>query len=268
MTQRKNRLLDKMQELKAKKQKAFCAFLTSGYPSLAKTAEYAEGFEKAGVDILEVGYPFSDPLADGPTIQFSSQQSLDRGITLDRVLKMVAGLRSRGLTIPAVFFSYYNPILAYGPGKFVRAAVKAGFDAVLVPDLPPEEEPVFAAECLKHGLSRIYLIAPTTSASRARVLARASEGFIYYVSLRGVTGARAKIPSDIGLHLSALKKMTDKPVLIGFGVSKPRQARDLSKLSGGVIVGSAIVEQIRKAKGATKPVLRYVREMVRAVKGS
>ncbi|MBP9866280.1 MAG: tryptophan synthase subunit alpha [Candidatus Omnitrophica bacterium] len=263
----KNRLLEKMTELKNKKQKAFCAFLTSGYPDLKKTAEYAAGFEKEGVDILELGYPFSDPLADGPTIQFSSQQSLDRGISLDRVLKMLSSLRSQGLTIPVVFFSYYNPILAYGPARFVRAAVKAGFDAVLVPDLPPEEETAFAAECRKQGLCRIYLISPTTSSSRARMLAEASEGFIYYVSLRGVTGARAKIPSDIGLHLRALKKMTTKPVLIGFGVSKPQQARDLSGLSDGVIVGSAIVEQIRKAKGATAPVLRYIRQMVHAVKG-
>lgn len=263
----KNRLIEKMNELKEKKQKAFCAFLTSGYPDLAKTAEYAAGFEKAGVDILELGYPFSDPLADGPTIQFSSQKALDRGISLERVLKMLKGLRSRGLTLPVVFFSYYNPILAYGPAKFVRAAVRAGFDAVLVPDLPPEEERAFAAECRKQGLCRIYLIAPTTSASRARVLAEASEGFIYYVSLRGVTGARAKIPADIGQHLRALKKMTDKPILVGFGVSKPQQASDLSRLSDGVIVGSAIVDQIRKSGGASASVFRYIRQMVRSVKG-
>jgi len=263
----KNRLLSKMSELRLKNEKAFCAFLTSGYPDLKKTAEYAAGFEKAGVDILELGYPFSDPLADGPTIQFSSQQSLDKGISLESVLKMLTNLRAQGLSMPVVFFSYYNPILAYGPIKFVKAAVKAGFDAVLVPDLPPEEETDFAAECRKQGLCRIYLIAPTTTPRRARVLAEASEGFIYYVSLRGVTGARAKIPSDIGHHLKALKKMTTKPVLIGFGVSKPKQACDLSKLSDGVIVGSAIVEQIRKARGAAAPVLRYIREMVRAVKG-
>ncbi len=262
----KNRLLQKMADLKRKKEKAFCAFLTAGYPSLEKTAAYAAGFEQSGVDILELGYPFSDPLADGPTIQFSSQQALDQGIGVERVLKMLAGLRRRGLALPVIFFSYYNPILSYGPARFVKAAVKAGFDGVLVPDLPPEEEAAFGRECRKHGLCRIFLIAPTTARPRAKALAAASEGFIYYVSLRGVTGARSKIPADIHTHLAVLKKTTKKPVLIGFGVSTPQQARDLSGLSHGVIVGSAIVQEIRKAKGRTAPVLNYIRRMVRAVK--
>jgi len=261
-----NRLLNKMDRLRQSNEKAFCAFLTCGYPALKRTADYALGFQEAGVDIIEFGYPFSDPLADGPTIQFSSQKALQKGVTLAGVMKMLTGLRKKGLTIPAVFFSYYNPILAYGANRFVVDAVKAGFDAVLVPDLPPEEELDFAASCRKHGLCRIHLIAPTTPPARARSLAQASEGFIYYVSLKGVTGARAKIPKDIHQHLRRLKKMTKKPVLIGFGVSKTVQAKALSAISDGVIVGSAIVEKIRESKGSQGPVLKYIREMVCAAK--
>lgn len=267
MNRSSNRLVACMQSLSQKREKAFCAFLTAGYPSLEKTAAYAAGLEAAGVDILELGYPFSDPLADGPTIQFSSQQALDRGVGVGRVFKMLAGLRQKGVKLPVIFFSYYNPILAYGTAKFVRDAVKSGFDGVLVPDLPPEEEEEFMRLCRKAGLCRIYLIAPTTSRERARQLAEASEGFIYYVSLRGVTGARSRIPDDISKHLGNLKRMTAKPVLIGFGVSTPQQAHDLAAISDGVIVGSAIVEQIRKAGGKTGPVLNYIRRMVRSAKG-
>ena len=261
-----NRLLDKMAALHRKQEKAFCAFLTSGFPDLKKTADYAAGFEQAGVDILELGFPFSDPLADGPTIQYSSERALEKGVTIDSVFNLLAGLRKKGLKLPVIFFSYFNPILAYGLKRFAQKAALAGFDGVLVPDLPPEEEENFRGECRKQGLCRIFLIAPTTSRERARYLATQSEGFIYYVSLRGVTGVRSRIPNDVHTHLAELKKTTTKPLLVGFGVSTPDQAGYLAGLSAGVIVGSAIVEQIRKSGGRTEPVLKYIRQMVRAVK--
>ena len=261
-----NRLLQKMSALRRRKEKAFCAFLTAGFPDLKKTGDYVAGFEEAGVDILELGYPFSDPLADGPTIQYSSQKSLEKGINVPRVLQLMAGLRKKGLKLPVIFFSYFNPILAYGPARFAAKASRAGFDGVLVPDLPPEEEEGFTRECRRQGLCRVHLIAPTTSQARARALAARSEGFIYYVSLRGVTGARSRIPSDIHAHLAALKKMTKKPLLVGFGVSTPEQAKRIAGQSDGVIVGSAIVDHIRQSGGRPGPVLSYIRRMVRAVK--
>ncbi len=255
-----------MADLRRKKEKTFCAFLTAGFPDLKKTAEYAAGFERAGVDILELGFPFSDPLADGPTIQYSSEKALEKGVTIESVFQLLGGLRKQGLRLPVIFFSYFNPILAYGTKHFARRAVRAGFDGVLVPDLPPEEEPFFQRECRKQGLSRVLLIAPTTSKERARALAARSEGFIYYVSLRGVTGARSRIPKDIHTHLTSLKKMTKKPLLIGFGISTPEQASHVAALSDGAIVGSAIVDRIRKSGGSAGPVLKYIRQMVRAVK--
>ncbi len=266
MSRQLNRLSARMNQLKKKKHKAFCAFLTAGFPDLKKTAKLVTEFEKAGVDILELGYPFSDPLADGPTIQHSSQEALDRGISVPAVLKMMTGLRAGGLTLPVVFFTYFNPVLAYGPARFARDARRAGFDAVLVPDLPPEEEHGFQAALRQEGLRAIFLVAPTTSRARSLKIAQASQGFIYYVSLRGVTGARKALPADIASHLKFLRARSQKPVLIGFGVSTPAQAKELSVISDGVIVGSAIVERIRAARGQIGPVAAYVRQMVKAVR--
>ncbi len=268
MSKAPNRLSACVAELQRKNEKAFCAFLTAGFPNLGVTAKLVAEFEKAGVDILELGYPFSDPLADGPTIQYASQAALEKGICLSQVLKLLNGLRQKGLRLPVVFFTYLNPLLAYGLARFARDARRAGFDAVLVPDMPMEEELSFQAALKREGLLSIYLVTPTTSRKRTVKIAQASEGFIYYVSLRGVTGARQALPRDIAGHLRFLKKQSKKTVLIGFGVSTPEQARRLSDLSDGVIVGSAIIERLRKASGDTKPVTAYVRQMVRAVKQS
>jgi len=265
---RSNRLSARMEQLKKARQKAFCAFLTAGFPDLKTTAKLVTEFEKAGADVLELGYPFSDPLADGPTIQHSSQEALERGISVPAVLKMMTRLRAGGLSIPVVFFTYFNPVLAYGPARFARDARRAGFDAVLVPDLPPEEEPGFQTALRREGLLPIFLIAPTTSKPRSLKIAKASQGFIYYVSLRGVTGARKALPADIASHLEYLRARSKKPVLIGFGVSTPAQAKELSAISDGVIVGSAIVERIRAARGRTGPVAAYVRRMVKAVRAT
>ncbi len=263
----KNRLLSMTENCSGPKgRKLFCAFLTLGYPSLAVTHELIKRFEKSGVDVIELGFPFSDPLADGPTIQYSSEQALKKGVTLQDAFKMVERLRREGVKVPILFFSYFNPIFRYGANAFAKRAAQAGFDGAIIPDLPPDEESAFGAQCRKSGLSQVYLVAPTTAKKRAAMISRSSSGFIYYVSLRGVTGARKSMASDMGRNISSLKHQTSKPVLIGFGVSTPDNARKAAKISEGVIVGSAIVNSIRESKGKIEPVVRFVEKMIRAVR--
>ncbi len=248
-------------------QKLFCAFLTLGFPSLKATEELIFKFEKAGVDIIELGFPFSDPLADGPTIQYSSERAIENGVKIQDAFNLVKKLRKRGCEVPILFFTYLNPIFHYGLKKFTREAAAAGFDGVIVPDLPPEEEKEFSKDCVRHQLAQVFLVAPTTEPKRAAMIAEKSRGFIYYVSLRGVTGARKSTAADIEKNMKQLKRFTKKPVLIGFGVSSPEQAKKLSAMSHGVIVGSAIVDALRKSGGKTAPAVRFVESMVRAVKG-
>lgn len=262
----KNRLLIKTQESQRKKQKIFCAFLTLGFPNLKATEQLIIEFERNGVDIIELGFPFSDPMADGPTIQFSSEQALRHGVTMEDAFQLVSRLRQKGVRVPILFFTYLNPVFHYGVKSFAARAQKAGFDGVIIPDAPPEEEPELTKACQKHHLARVFLAAPTTEKKRAAMIARKSEGFIYYVSLRGVTGARKALASDIAQNIKTLKRTARKPVLIGFGVSSPEQSKNLGKLSEGVIVGSAIVEKLRHSKGRIQPAVEFVRRMIRALK--
>jgi len=257
-----NLLTQKIEQSKREKRKLFCVFLTLGYPSLAATEKLILSCEKSGVDILELGFPFSDPLADGPTIQYSSEQALKKHVTIEDGFRLLKKLRARGCKIPVVFFGYLNPVYSYGEKGFVRDARASGIDGLILPDLPPEEEPEFQKECQKQQLHRILLVAPTTADKRAKRLVRKSQGFIYYVSLRGVTGARKAVPADLKAHLSKLKRMTSKPVLAGFGISTPDQARDISRMADGVIVGSAVIEHLKKGVPAAE---RFIEAMSRAV---
>ena len=263
----KNRLMAKVREAKRKRRKLFCAFLTLGYPGLQATENLIKAFEKEGVDILELGFPFSDPLADGPTIQFSSEHAIRQGVQLEDAFRLVSKLRRDGLRMPVLFFTYANPVFHFGWKKFVSEIKASGFDGVIVPDLPPDEEKTLQKECRKKKLCQVFLVTPTTTPARARMITRASEGFIYYVSLRGVTGARKALPADIRNHLRKLTRLSSKPVLVGFGISTPDQARDMSRISGGVIVGSAIIEALRHAEGRPDPALHLVRRLSLAVHG-
>lgn len=261
----KNYLSEKTKAANLKKKKLFCVFLTFGYPNVAATERLILSSEKAGVDIIELGFPFSDPLADGPTIQYSSEQALKKHVRMRDAFALVRRLRQKGCKVPIVFFGYFNPVFSYGCTAFARDARAVGIDGLILPDLPPEEETGFLKECGKQQLSVVQLVAPTTVDARAKMLVQKSQGFIYYVSLRGVTGVRKALPSDIKAHLGKLKKMTSKPVLAGFGISTPEQARAISRMADGVIVGSAVIEHLKRGVPAAE---RFIQKMSRSVHGA
>ena len=260
-------MLSRIQKLMRKREKIFCAFITLGYPNLGTTEKLLEEFDHAGVDIVELGFPFSDPLADGSTIQYSSQKALKKGVTIEDAFRVTSKIRRMGIQIPIIFFTYFNPVYHFGMERFISRAKTAGLDGILIPDLPPGEDPDMDRACKRAGFPQIHLIAPTTIRERASKIAKRSKGFIYYVSLRGVTGERQFLPEDVRAHLAQLKRLTKKPILVGFGVSTPEQARELCEFSHGVIVGSAIINHLRKDRGKTMRAIEFVRQMVRAVKG-
>lgn len=263
-----NRLVNKLKTLSKSGNKTFCAFVTLGYPNLAATESLITQFDQLGVDVVELGFPFSDPIADGPTIQYSSEKALSQGVTIEDAFSLASRLRRKGVNVPLIFFTYLNPVLQTGYEKFSALAKQAGFDGVIVPDLPIEEEKDFQAACRKNDIAQIYLVTPTTSLDRARKIGRQSKGFVYMVSLRGVTGARKAQASELKKQFLQFKKVIDKPILIGFGVSTPDQALELSRFSDGVIVGSAIIDQIRSDFARTSKAVRFVEAMVKSVKSA
>lgn len=260
-----NRLQAILNQTRQNQEKLFCAYVTLGFPNLRATEALIPALEKAGTDILELGFPFSDPLADGPTIQYASEQALKHQVRIKDALRLIATLRRRGLRMSVLFFSYLNPILHYGPARLAAGLAQSGFDGLVVPDLTPDEGRRMEALFRKRKLALIYLIAPTTRKDRMREIARRTDGFIYYVSLRGVTGARKSLPLDLARNLGVLKRLTPKPVLVGFGVSTPAQAAAVARISDGVIVGSAIIEALKKSRGAAGPVGAFVSRLARAV---
>lgn len=239
-----NRIDSCFAALRRVRKKAFVAYITAGDPHLTATERLAESFENIGVDLLELGIPFSDPLADGVVNQLAADRGLKSGTTLSGVLKTVRRLRRKGLKMPIVLFTYFNPIHAYGVKRFVRDAAKAGVDGVLNLDLPPEESTDWSVEMEKAGLYPIYLIAPTTNVSRIRVIARQARGFIYYVSREGVTGMRKNLADDLAARIREIRRHTKVPVVVGFGVSSAKQAKQAASAADGCVVGSAIVHRI------------------------
>jgi tryptophan synthase alpha chain len=240
-----NRINKKFIELKQKGKKAFIAFITAGYPNLATTAKLVFELEKRGVDIIELGVPFSDPLADGPVIQEASQYSLRKKTNLVKILDLVKCLR-KDTNLPICLMSYYNPIFCFGDKRFVDKAVAGGLDGVIIPDLPPEEAKEFTLYANKKGLANICFLAPTSSPARIKLISKIAKGFIYYVSLTGVTGSRMSLAADLKLNLAKIKKIARIPVCVGFGISNADQLRQVQEISDGVIIGSAIVSKIRE----------------------
>ena len=263
-----NRIDQKFKELRQAKKKAFIAFITAGDPDLHTTEALVLALEKAGADIVELGVPFSDPLADGPTIQAASYRSLQKGTTLAKILATVKRIRLSS-DVPIALMTYYNPVFHFGEKAFVKQAKAAGVDGVIIPDLPVEEAGDLRAYAMKADLATIFFVAPTTTAARLRPVVEATTGFIYYVSVAGVTGARQAVASEIEAKIRLVKALTDKPVCVGFGVSTPEQARVISRVADGVIVGSAIVQEIQKHAAASDLASRvgsFVATLVKAIK--
>lgn len=242
-----SRLDNKFHNLRKNKKKAFIAFITAGYPSLSITEKLIYEFDKIGVDILELGVPFSDPMADGPVIQEASQEALKKKTYLIDILKLVKKVRKH-VDLPICLMTYYNPVFCFPETRFIKEAKKSGVDGLIIPDLPPEEGKVLLRQAKEEGLDVIAFISPTTSLRRIKYIVRIARGFIYYVSLTGVTGARKALPKNIQRNINLIKRNTTKPVCLGFGVSSPAQVQAVSKICDGVIVGSAIVNKIKENK--------------------
>ena len=262
-----NRIDQKFKDLKAKNQKAFIAFITAGDPDLKTTQALVPALEKAGVDIIELGIPFSDPMADGATIQAASERALKKGATLSKILDSVKRIRQK-TQIPIAFMTYYNPVFSFGEEKFIDACKQAGVDGVIIPDLPPEEASVLRKAAAKKGVATVFFIAPTTTDARAKINAAAATGFIYYVSLTGVTGVKQAAADVVVKDIKRIKRFTSKPVCAGFGISTPQQVKDIGRIADGVIVGSAIIKAIEncKSKNIIPDVSRYVASLVKALR--
>ncbi|MBI3737355.1 tryptophan synthase subunit alpha [Candidatus Sumerlaeota bacterium] len=223
-------------------------YVTAGFPDYKTTEEVILALEEAGADLIELGLPFSDPIADGPTIQKASLVALQNGATTKKAVELLRQVRAK-TSIPIIFFTAYNPIFHYGLDAFAKDAANAGADGILIPDLPPEEAGELIALCKERGLKMIFLAAPTTREERQELVARSSSGFIYYISLRGVTGALAELPPDMEANVQSLKSKTDLPVVVGFGISKPDHARQVARIADGMVVGSALISLIEKYAG-------------------
>ena len=226
---------------------ALIPYITVGYPSVETTLKVVPILASSGCDIIELGIPFSDPLADGATIQRASYEALRQGITPKVCFEVAQELR-RQVEIPLVFMTYYNPVLKFGLEQFCSKCAEVGIDGLIIPDLPPEEGQELEQSTGKHGLDLIYLLSPASTEERIKLVANRSSGFIYLVSLTGVTGARNKLPEDLEGFVARVKARTEKPLCVGFGVSTPEQARRIAKVADGVIVGSRIIQLIEEDK--------------------
>ncbi len=246
--------------------KAFIAFITCGDPDLATTAKAVRAAAANGADLIELGIPFSDPTAEGPVIQGANIRALKGGVTTDKIFAFVRELR-RDVDIPMVFMTYANVVFSYGAEKFISACGDMGIDGLILPDLPFEEEEEFLPICRKYGVDLISLIAPT-SENRIAMIAKEAEGFLYIVSSLGVTGTRSEITTDLDSIVRVVRRNTDIPCAIGFGISTPEQAGKMARIADGVIVGSAIVKLLEKyGKEAPRHVGEYVRSMKEALAG-
>ncbi|MCC6895565.1 MAG: tryptophan synthase subunit alpha [Anaerolineae bacterium] len=247
------------EKAKGQNRAAFLPYFPIGYPDYDTSIEAIVGMAELDVDGFEIGIPFSDPLADGPVVQAATQIALEKGITVKKCLDGIRTLRARGVTQPMLLMGYVNPILAYGVEGFIHDAYEAGADGLIIPDLPPDEAGSIIAACEKAGLAIVFFIAPTSNPERIKLVASKATGFIYVVTVTGVTGERREMPSDLKQFIAGLKEYTDTPLVLGFGISTPEQARSMNGLLEGFIVGSALV---RAGKNGAEP----VRELASALR--
>jgi tryptophan synthase alpha chain len=247
-----NRIVEKFAQLKRAGKKGFIVYIGAGDPNLEATRQLALAFDKAGVDILELGVPFSDPLADGLVNQLAAQRGLESGTTPPKLLETIVSIR-RDSQIPIVLYIYFNLIHKVGLEKFISDAAKAGVDGLLILDLPPEESDNYEALMKKAGLCHIYLVAPTTPEDRMKLIVNRGSGFIYYISREGVTGMQASVALNLAAQVAKIRAHTDLPVAVGFGISNPEQAQLVAQSADAIVVGSAVVNQI--AEHGKSPVL-------------
>jgi tryptophan synthase alpha chain len=263
-----SRLAARFADLRRRERCALVPFLTAGDPDLATTEALVLALAASGADAIEIGVPFSDPMAEGPTIQRSSERALRTGTSLRRVLGLVASLRPR-VEIPMVLMGYANPVVAMEEARFAEAAADAGVDGSIVVDLPPEESGELRADLAARGVDAILLASPTTRPDRLAMLARETRGFLYYVSLTGVTGARSELAAGIEAQVRRARESSEIPVCVGFGVSRPEHARALARFADGVAVGSALVDRIASAgsrEAAVEVAASFVAELALALK--
>jgi len=252
--------------LRARKERALIPFVMAGDPSPAATPAILEALAAGGADVIELGLAFSDPIADGPTIQAAAQRALDAGATLDTLFAAARAFRAAHDT-PLVIMTYTNPVFRRGYARFAAEAAAAGIAGVIISDLPPEEADEWCAAAAQHGLDTIFLLAPTSTAPRIARAAARSTGFVYCVSRTGVTGARAALPADLTDLVARLRAETDKPIAVGFGISTPEQVRDICAIADGAVVGSALVDLIARHAGDPK-LPSAVRDFIRSLKAA
>jgi tryptophan synthase alpha chain len=264
MTANGSRIARKFSELRAHGERALIPFIVAGDPDLDRTRQLVLEFEARGADLIELGVPFSDPMADGPANQRAAARGLAAGATLPAILAMVAELRKQS-EIPLILFGYYNPVYHYGPARLAADAARAGIDGLLVVDLPPEEAAELAEPSRASGLDLIYLLAPTTPLERARTIAKSATGFLYYVAVLGVTGARAALSAELAGKVGALRAVTDLPIGVGFGISTPEQACEVANYADAVVVGSAI-SQLIETNAASERLVSVIGDFAAALK--
>ena len=250
----------KFAELKANGEKAFVTYVMAGDPNYDTSLEVVKGLPAAGVDIIELGLPFTDPMADGPTIQLAGQRALEAGMSLEKTLDMVRDFRLIDDITPIVLMGYYNPIYSYGVTKFLDNAKSAGIDGMIVVDLPPEEDGELCIPAQKAGLNFIRLATPTTDNKRLPTVLTNTSGFLYYVSITGITGTAAADALDVAPEVARIKAATDLPIIVGFGIRTPQNAHDIASIADGAVVGSAIVDQIGAGKSTTE-ILAFVKSL-------
>jgi len=243
--------------------KALIPYVTVGYPSLEATLKIVPLLANNGCDIVELGIPFSDPLADGATIQKASFHALENGTTIKDCLEVARQL-SRTVKIPLVFMTYFNPVFSYGLEKFIKAGADGGVSGLIIPDLPPEEGEALGAIARRQDIDIIYLLSPTSTAARIKLVAEKSRGFIYLVSVAGVTGARKDLPPDLAAFVNRVRKVTKQPLSVGFGISTTEQAKQVAQIADGVIIGSRLI-QLMEADESMTTAVNFIREMRKAL---
>ncbi len=260
MTRPTTRIDAKFAELSAAGKKAFVTYVMAGDPDYDTSLEVVKGLPAAGVDVIELGLPFTDPMADGPTIQLAGQRALEAGMTLERTLQLARDFRKEDTTTPIVLMGYYNPIYSRGVDTFLSDAKDAGIDGLIVVDLPPEEDSELCLPAQAAGLNFIRLATPTTDDARLPRVLQNTSGFVYYVSITGITGAAEAEAADVGPEVARIKAATDLPIIVGFGIKTPERAQTIASISDGAVVGSAIVAEIGAGKSPAE-VLAFVKSL-------